>query len=257
MATLTATSFTAGGYVHLLLSGAAANTGHTVTRTDSAGNVVTVRSGDPATTDATGAWNGQDYESPMDSPVTYTAKAGATTVATSAEVTLASGGLPWLIHPGKPSRNFRPVVREFRLGGTGARAVVHAVIGRTLPVGQSLRRSSYTGELEIFCVDAADLLEVETILEDGHVLLYRAPGSWVGQGTRYVQIGDTKVERLTRVGTDGRFRVTLPWTEVGRPAGLAQVGPGFMWSDVTAAYSTWNVLMALNPTWNNVLDGVP
>jgi hypothetical protein len=257
VAALTATASASGGYVDLSLAGAAVATNHTINRIDGAGNVAAVRNGDPALTGGGGTWTGQDYEAPLDTAVTYKAYVGATLIATSSPTTLDSLGAPWLGHPGIPTYNFRPLVRELRLGGMAARAEVHHVIGRRLPVGQSLRRSSYAGELVLRILDGDDLTALETILGDGHVLLYRAPATWVGHGTRYLQIGDTAVENLTRVATDGRFNITLPWTEVDRPAGLAQAGLGFAWSDVMTAYASWNELMAANPTWADVINGVP
>lgn len=257
MATVNATPFSSLGYIEVSLTGAAVATNHTINRIDGAGNVAAVRNGDPALTGGGGTWTGQDYEAPLDEAVTYQALAGSTVVATSSPATLDSESGPWLGHPGKPSFNFRPLVREFRLGASPARAQVHHVIGRRLPVGQSLRRASYNGELVLRITGDAELTALETILDDGHVLLYRAPSTWTGHGTRYLQIGDIAVENLTRAATDGRFHITLPWTEVDRPAGLAQAGLGFAWTDVIAAYASWNALKAANPTWADVINGVP
>lgn len=256
-AALAATGNTTGGYVDLALTGAAVATNHTLSRIDGAGNVTVVRNGDPALTGGAGSWSGQDYEAPLDEAVTYRAVAASVTVATSAPVTLDSGGEPWLGHPGKPTYNFRPLVREFKLGVREARATVHNIIGRRLPIGQSLMRGGYKGDLVLRITDAVDLALVEQILGDGHVLLYRAPAAWIGHGTRYLQIGDVEVENLTRAAADGRFNLALPWTEVDRPAGLAQAGLGFAWSDVMATYATWADAMAANATWADILNGVP
>jgi hypothetical protein len=257
VAALTATPDTDGGFITVSLSGAATATNHTISRIDVAGNIAVVRNGDPALTGGGGTWSGQDYEAPLDAAVTYRASVGSTVVATSSAATLSSAGAPWLGHPGKPTLNFRPLVREFRHGAMAARAVVHSVISRRLPVGQSLRRASYAGELELRISGANELTALETILDDGHVLLYRAPATWIGHGTRYLQIADVGLANLTRAATDGRFNVTLPWTEVDRPAGLAQAGLGFAWSDVMTAYATWNAARAANPTWADVINGVP
>jgi hypothetical protein len=257
VAALTAISDTNGGYITVSLTGAATATNHTISRVDVAGNTAVIRNGDPALTGGGGAWSGQDYEAPLDAAVTYQARVGSTLVATSGSATLSSGGAPWLGHPGKPSLNFRPLVREFKLGAMAARATVHSVISRRLPVGQSLRRSSYAGTLELRITTGEELVALETILDDGHVLLYRAPATWINHGTRYLQIADVAVENVTRAAADGRFTVMLPWTEVARPAGLAQAGLGFAWTDVMTAYANWNALRSANATWADVINGVP
>jgi len=107
--------------------------------------------------------------------------------------------------------------------------------------------------------NAAELDAMHAILDDGHVLLMRAPSNWVGlgnNGSRYLQIGDAEFVPLIRPLTDGRYTATLPWTEVDRPAGLAQGGVGFRWIDVTNRYTSWLELMADNPAWSDVIDGV-
>jgi hypothetical protein len=254
MATLTATPNVAGGYVNLVLSAGFVTTPYTIRRLDAAGNVFLVRNGDPGTTNASGTWLGQDYEIPLDKECYYTAQSGAS-LTTSSTVYLTAT-TPWLGHPGKPIMNFQPVVREFRFGSLPARSTAQAVIGRKLPIGQALKRGSYTGELELL-VQNADFVKLEVMLEDGQVLLYRAPATWTNQGTRYLQVGDVQINNLMRVGKNARFYVTLPWTEVERPALLAQAGAGFQWASVKATYGDWRAVIGSNPTWFDVIDGVP
>jgi hypothetical protein len=130
-------------------------------------------------------------------------------------------------------------------------------------VAQSLRRAAYNGTLVLKITGADELEDINTLLDDGQVLMLRTPASYVGWGNRYLQFGDVEYETLTRAGDDGRFHLTLPWIEVSRPAGLAQGGLGFRWLDVYsgnsvfAGYGRWSDLIAANPTWADVINGVP
>lgn len=251
---ITVTANPSGGVITVAATGLAAAAA-TIVRTDSAGNTSVVRNGDPATL-ASGNWTGNDYEAPLDDPVTYEARdsSSGTVLATSSAVTLDSDGRFWLGHPGKPTLNLAPVVKGIQPGTRKARSTTLDIIGKTLPVGQSLRRGSYSGSLVVSTRTENELDALNSLIGDGNVLLMRAPASWVGYGSRYVQIGDVDFEQLIRV-PDGRFTVSLPWTEVSRPAGLAQAGPGYRWVDITTAFASWLELYTLNATWDEVLDG--
>lgn len=254
---LTATANTTGGYVALELSDAGTGA-YTVTRTAADGATAAVRNGEPAVASA-GGWLGNDYEAPLDQSLVYTATLTTTpfTVTSAAPVTLASDGRCWLGHPGRPGLNMRPLVAELQLTQRTARSQVLAVFGRAKPIGQSLRRNSQEGSLMVRTSTAAEFAALEALIDDGSPLLLRAPSTWVAYGHRYIQVGDVVAERLTRVGTDARFLVTLPWIEVERPAGPAEGGAGFRWDDVIAEYATWDDLVAANATWADVINGVP
>lgn len=261
VATLSATVQPDLGYVNLQLNGVTPQTTVGVYRIDGAGNFTAIRNGDPAPIDGQ-SWFGQDYEAPLDVNVYYTVRdplANNALIADSQVVNLASGGRPWLGHPGKPSLNMRPTVGSFTPGTRASRAAIHDVIGRNYPVAQTLRRASLAGTMMLRLSGTDELNALHSILDDGHVLLLRAPSTWVGlgaNGSRYIQVGDAEFAPLIRTLTDGRYTATLPWTEVDRPAGLAQGGVGFRWVDVTNVYSSWLELMADNAAWSDVIDGV-
>lgn len=244
------------GVITLALTGAGVDTA-TITRTDAQGNIVAVRNGDPATITA-GSWNGSDYEAPLDVPVSYrvTDVDSSAVLDTTTTVTLASGGRFWLGHPGKPTLNITPVVREIQPGTRKARSQNFDILGRTLPVGQSLRRASYSGTLVLRARDEDELWGINEILDDGHVLLMRAPATWPGYGSRYIQVGDAEVAQQIRV-PDGRFTVTLPWTEVSRPVGLAEAAAGFTWADLGDGYASWLEVIAAYETWDDVVLDSP
>jgi len=262
VATLTALADDGGGCVSLTLDGVTGGEAPTsrvrIYRIDPAGTLTPVRNGDTGALVA-GHWADPHYECPLDTLVSYSARNETTgaVIADSGSVLLASAGEPWLGHPGAPALNIRPIVKAFAPSARKARSTTHDVIGKTFPVGQSLRRSGYSGVLEIWANGIEEIAALDALLDDGAVLLYRAPSSWINHGTRYLQIGDSDHSKAMRVATDGRFAISLPWTEVARPAGLAQAGPGFRWADVMNAYPDWATATLANPTWADVLNGVP
>lgn len=258
MAALVATPNQAGGYVSLVGSALGVATAN-VYRIDVAGNEVLVRNGDPITVSA-GAFTTQDYEAPLDVTLAYEVRNVSTgvVIASDTGVILPSiADRAWLGHPGKPSYNMAVLPKAFVPSSRKARAATFPVIGSSLPIAQSLRRSGEEGTLVVKLDDDDDRLALHTLLDDGAVLLLRGPATWKTMGHRYLQIQDTEFEPLTRVLTDERASMTLPWIQVSRPSGLAQAGPGFRWADVITTYATWADVVAANPTWADVMDGVP
>lgn len=256
MATLTATPAASGDYVNLVLSGGVDGL-YEIARTDSSGTW-TVRSGDPAT--YSGGWVGQDFEAPLNEAVTYAARQATApyTVTTSSPVTLSAAvNLPWLTHPRDPSKNRQVLPADFILGTRTSRGVALHILGKTFPISQSIRRTGYSGELILRIAGQAELNGINGLLDDGSPLLLRSPSSWVGYGTRWLQIDEARVERLTRAAEDGRFLVTLAFTECAAPYGaVTAAAAGFQWTDYETEYADWDALMAANATWLDVLAGV-
>jgi hypothetical protein len=258
MAALVATPNQAGGYVSLAGSALGVATAN-VYRIDVAGNEVLVRNGDPITVSA-GLFTTQDYEAPLDVSVDYEVRnvsTGAVIASDTAVILPSIADRAWLGHPGKPSYNMTVLPKTFVPSTRRARAATFPVIGSSLPIAQSLRRSGYEGILVVKIAEDSERLALDTLLDDGAVLLLRGPASWPTMGHRYLQIQDTEYEPATRVLTDERAKMALPWIQVSRPTGLAQAGPGFRWADVISTYATWADVMSANPTWADVMDGVP
>lgn len=255
---LVATPDQAGGFVQLDATGLGVITQANLYRIDSAGNEALVRNGDPIAV-AGGIFGTQDYEAPLDELLTWEVR----NTGTGAVITSTTGTLPsvtdraWLGSPGKPSLNVTVLPARFVPKTRRARSATFDVIGRTRPVGQSLRRGGDQGDLIVRFNTHAAYEAVQALLDDGSALLLRGPATWPTMGARYIQIGDIEYEPVTRVLTDERSTLSLPWVEVDRPAGLAQAGLGFRWADVIATYPTWADVMAANPTWADVIDGVP
>lgn len=257
VAAITATPNTSGGYIGLALSGFGATTAANVFRIDLFGNPVAVRNGDPLAISG-GIASAQDYEAPTDAPFTYEARSTTTglALATSGSATLPSGGLVWLGHPGKPALNRTFTVKDLTPGTRPARSGTYPVIGKRLPVVRTMRRGGPTGILVLRVDTTADWTALCDLTDDGYPLLLRLPSGWIFSAA-YLAIGDVDPEQPSGIATDTLLNVTLPWTEVDRPTGLAQAGPGLTWADVEATYATWSAVQAANPRWLDVEDGVP
>ena len=230
-----------------------------VYRVDDAGNEVAVRNGDPLTL-SSGAGSMQDYETPLDVNAFWRARNSGTgaVIADSSVVQLASGGNVYLGHPGKPTLNMQVILADWQDGSRRTRSATFDVIGKTLPVVRSFKRAGAAGVMTVRCDDFNTLINLNSLLDDGFPLLIRTPRTpdW-GIGAKYLHIGDSDVQLRVRTPTFARRWVTLPWTEVSRPAGLAQGGPGFRWADVITTYATWADVISNNATWADVIDGVP
>jgi len=227
-------------------------------RIDGAGTETLVRNGDPLTVTA-GSATMQDYECPLDTDQYWQARNVSTgaAIVTSSTIQLPSSGNVYLGHPGKPTLNLAVALRGWDPTVRKSRSATFDVIGKRLPVARSFLRAATSGSMTIKVASFADLAAIDALIDDGQPLLLRTPGNpdW-GIGAKYISVGDVSVEMPT-LPTDGLRWVTVPWTEVDRPAGLAQGGPGFRWADVLSTYGSWADVKAGNALWSNVLDGVP
>lgn len=257
VAAVTATPDAVNGYIALALSGLGAATTVNLVRIDLFGNPVAVRNGDPLAVSG-GIATASDYEVPTDNPVTYEVRDTGTglAVATSSSATLASNGLVWLGHPGKPALNRTFTVKDLTPGVRAARSGTYPIIGKRLPVVRTMRRSGPAGNLVLRVDTAAQWTALNDLADDGYPLLLRLPTGWIFSAA-YLALGDITPEQPSGIATDQLMNVSVPWTEVDRPAGLAQAGPGQTWADVGATYATWAAVEAANPRWLDVEDGVP
>jgi hypothetical protein len=180
------------------------------------------------------------------------------TVTTATPVTLTAAiNLPWLVHPRLPAKSRQVLPADFILGTRTSRNLALHVLGKTYPISQTIRRTGYTGELILRIAGQAELNGINGLLDDGSPLLMRSPSSWIGYGTRWMQIDEARVERLTRAAEDGRFLVTLAFTECSAPVGaVTAAGVGYRWDDQVAEYADWDELIAANATWLEVMSGV-
>ncbi|MGZ0147135.1 hypothetical protein ACXJJ3_08695 [Kribbella sp. WER1] len=255
--TLTATLFPATTRASVSLSWTSTPVPATATiqRVNGDGTIVPVRGADPATLVA-GAWVGDDYEAPLDSPFYYQAtstdRPGVTI--TSPTYTMDSGGKTWLKHPGRPFLN---TVVEVASGPDLTRPVaqgVFEVLGRSRPIAVTMMRGSERGEIVLNTHTDADRVAIIGLLEDGEPLFLSTPAGY-GMGSVYVAVGEVAERRLTHIGSTADRQFTLPFTVVDRPPGTA-LALGNSWSDVLGAYASWSQLLASEGTWTGVLQGV-
>lgn len=196
------------------------NTAHYVYRVDPDGSLTPVRSGDPVTPVALAATI-YDYEAPFDVAVSYRLVRGDTLATVdSTSVTVASGGVPWLIHPGRPDTDSVPLVVE--LWPAWSRPAVRGlfqVIGRSKPIAVGMTRGGESGVLTCFTDGPTDYATMLDLLADGTSLLLNGTGE-DGAGSRWVSIGDVS-EEPTEAYLQGFVRWTLPVDAVAAPTGFA------------------------------------
>lgn len=226
-----------------------------IERVGADGSVVPVRGGDPATL-VGGQWVGDDYEAPLDEPFYYQATSTDVpgVVLTSASYELASSGLSWLKHPGRPFLNAAVHITR---GPDFARPVeqgVFDVLGRSRPVATSMLRRSERGELALFTGSADERTALLALVQDGVPLLLSTPSGY-GVGNVYVSVGDVEERRISQAGRQPARYWSLPITVVDRPSGGA-LAAGNSWSDVFGTYPSWSQLLTTEGTWTGVLEGI-
>lgn len=225
----------------------------TVTRTDADGRVSPVRTIDGGLLPVSGGVAQLfDYEVPFGTSVTYQIVEGnAPTDTASVDATD-----PWLIHIGVPTRS-RPV--DLRIGAHEQEewAVdqgVFPILGRREPiVVTGSTRTAPSSSLIVGTDTLAEREDLSDLLADGSALLMNvSPTLGLGLGTAYIAVGNVTVKRLSSVGTDPHWDLTLPYQVVARPAGGTRAV--VTWADVAAKYSTWSSIPA-GTTWAQLAAG--
>ena len=227
----------------------------TISRVNADGSTEVVRSANPAPLVA-GQWVGHDYDPGLDSVISYVATSTDQpgTVIESTEITLPSQGKSWLKHPGKPSMNrivtvVRPpsLTRPIDVG-------VFSVLGRRLPIAVSTTRRSATGTLELASFTEDDRAGLLNLFSDGAVLLFTAPNGY-GVGRLFLAVGDVEEVNPSGAGTEPSRVWTVPFTEVGAPAGDV-LAAGNSYSDVLGAYGSYSDLLQSEGTYEGLLAGI-
>ncbi|MFI8084360.1 hypothetical protein ACIF6L_26600 [Kitasatospora sp. NPDC086009] len=254
-----------GAAVHLqgLTTGGRTRWGLWRTGPDGAQTPVRGYGGDLAAETTTGAVTVvEDYEAPLDVPVTYYVKAwtppGTDTVTyTSAPVTVAHPSELGVVlkDPSIPSRNLVATVVTVPTWQRQARQGVHNVRKRVRPVILTDVRASRTGTLVLSTQTDAERAAVWWLLESGHTLLAQWPASW-GLEDIYVQVGDAEEGRLSEYAPQPDREWTLALTEVDRPIGGLIGSAGRTWQTVKDGYATWGDVLSHYKTWLGVLTGV-
>ena len=217
-----------------------------------------------------------DTEAPLDVPLIYIADGliGTTAAGTATETgpgeVLASGSDLWLKAPLRPWADQRVVLEipqepdclpesaiffvSMDVETRANRTVVQVVNNRKNPIAMSRIRAGISSSLNLATRRFTDRDAIITLNEEGDVLFFEGPADYAIPD-QYISVGDYTVARLT---TDHRrqWRLnTLPYTEVDRPAGLAEGILGDRWADLCQKYLTFAAATAAGLTWTSVLLG--
>lgn len=174
---------------------------------------------------------------------------------TSSPVTVASGGLAWLSHPGHPRFDAATDITSLDVA-FGSRRGQFWPIGASLPITVTDIRGAGQGTV-VWQVDTLTQYQrIRSLIADGAVLLMRLPASWSGD-TWYITPGDIVESRPNQpIATDNWRRYEMPFVRVDRPAGSADGAVGQTWNDVNSTYANWNAVAATGKTWTALAQSV-
>lgn len=168
--------------------------------------------------------NVYDYEAPAGITVGYRARAlhnysglFAASAWTTASTTWTSNGW-WVKHPLLPDRNLRVLMRSYKTVTRGARQGVFQGLGALLPIVITDTRAGAVGSISIDALDLTDHDALTALVAMTTPLLLQGPAN-AGEPDRYVMFGDQASDRIVDNAKFHRRTITLPWTEVAKPAG--------------------------------------
>lgn len=187
-----------------------------VSRLDPDGVYRPVRAGNPVQLDGDRRWSVDDYDAPLDVPVSYVATNGVAgdDVATAGPVTLPSNGVAWLKHVGRPTLNQRVQLDAAPDLTRSANGALYPVLGRAAPVATTDTRSAGKGVISFHTETAAQTAAILALFADGSVLQLAMPGN-SGVGSLFILPGDLTESRLTHYAAmpDRAWRLDFTVTE--------------------------------------------
>ena len=223
--------------VRVIVTGA---TGGHLYRDDGNGPVI-VRNGYTITGEAAL----DDYEAPVDVPVTYYLDDATETV------TLPGTSGPFLIHPTDPLRNMAVTVVEDDPVTVTAPGTVHQVLAAPLPLVTYTARNLYETELSLW-VEWERRHALETLLSDGSPVLLKAPAGCAFDGGWYW------VESYRRRNTDRRatrgMRVEARTVRVETPGGYISADPTNSYAAIVAFHTDYADVAAAHPSYLDLLQ---
>lgn len=232
-------------------TGTPAITSVTVTRTDSSGNVVPVRTDDGAPlalVTSGGNWVGTvyDYEMPYGQAVTYSTLQQPGT--STAPVTVDEDEI-WLVHPGIPDRSMPITLMK----GANDEEEEDVNAGVFYPLGRREavvisdgKRKAPSSELIVGTETPAEAQALKDLLSDAFPLLLNVPPlTGVGLDTAYIFVGGLRRRRQSDIGSAPQRVWSLPYRVVAMPVGGSQ--SQWTFQDVLDQY----------PTFQDVLDAFP
>ena len=188
-----------------------------------------------------------DYEFPPGVPVTYRFHGD------TAQITVGLDGV-WIKNIAKPWLNRQVKVVEASAIERPSRGGVFDVVGRTNPVTVTDVRASRRFDLVVLADTGQEADDLELALSAGDVVfLHVPPGCPLPIDTMYAAVGDLESEQVSRY-SEVRL-LTLPLTETAAPSADV-VGSTITWSGVLNAYSAWQALLDVQPTWADVLEQI-
>lgn len=187
-----------------------------------------------------------DYEAPLNQPVTYSLD-GAT--ATGTLTVTGAGG--YLSHPTDPQLLLRVTVESDDGWEWSAPGAAHQVLGSEWPVVTHNRRTVHRGTL-VLITPYTDREAVKALLVTGSPLLLRVPPDCPVDSMWFWP----ERARRSKIGTPDRFvglRWELDYQKVTAPAGEVTQDPSNSWDAVIVTHPTWTDLAADHPTWSDLL----
>lgn len=197
----------------------------------------------------------------------YVSPAAAPPSSYTGLTTLASGGGFWLRSPLKPYKDRRLLLRGdgtcppaggIYFVGMDAResyeanGTVVAPANRKLGMAISRPRRGVSSTLSLVTRTFADRDAVLDTMSDGTPVQVAAPPAY-GLPARYLAAGVVDVQRGM---ADHRFQprlITLPYTEVGQPAGPGAGVLGARHRDLCKTYATWDAAAAASVTYDDMI----
>lgn len=193
-----------------------------------------------------------DPEALFGQAYTYTTDDTSTTA--SGAVTVNSD-VPWLVHPGVPTRSVPVEIADMSDRQAPASQSVRWPLGRRFPiVANDGQRKADTYTLTLRTNGQDELTALQALLDDLSVLLLNVPDDpeWVDLSSEYVAVGD-----LSRANPGGFVQFdkrlwSLPCSVTGRPSGGSQAFNTYAKS--TGLYATYATRLAAHATYGAAFD---
>lgn len=192
-----------------------------------------------------------DYEAPFDGAVSYYVVDSGVR-ADSAAVTLTSGGIPWLVHPGQPELSVSLGVMEWPKWTYPIPQGVFSPIGRKFRVVIGSRRQAPEGALVVFTLNGPAQQAMSAILADGVALLLKGTSA-ENEPTRWVSVGAAGQESL-EVNREEFTVWTLPLIAVDAPSDNST--PPVIYADSSSTFFSYAQAEAAAPTYADRSGGL-
>ena len=187
-----------------------------------------------------------DYEVPLNRPVTYQLETGSAT----GSLTVTGGG-GYISHPTDPTLLRHVTVESDDDWQWSAPGTAHPILGSEWPVVTHTRRTVHEGSL-LLVTPYADQERIKDILVTGSPLLLRVPPECPVSDMWFWPQTVTR----SKIGTASTFsglRWDMRYQKVAKPGGEVTQDPSNSWDAVVVTHPTWTDLAASHATWLDVL----